>query len=130
SEELNPHISSPYLVFVSDRNSSQAIFLFDTKNRRLVDLPGLNSLDAVASHPAISEDGRYLVFAASRQGKSDIYLYDRQTQQKRNLTESLNFETRNPTITADGDRLAFEIAKNGQWDIMVMERSGAIVDNF
>jgi Tol biopolymer transport system component len=117
------------VVFVSDRNSSQAVYLFDTQRRRLVDLPGLNSLNEIASHPAITEDGRYIVFSASRQGKSDIYLYDRETQQKRNLTESLNFETRNPTISADGDRIAFEVAQNGQWDIMVVDRSGTVLKN-
>lgn len=129
AEELTPQIASPYVVFISDRYSSQAVYLFDTQRRRLVDLPGLNSLDEIASHPAITEDGRYIVFCASRQGKSDIYLYDRETQQKRNLTASLNFETRNPTISADGDRIAFEIAQNGQWDIMVMDGSGTVLNN-
>jgi Tol biopolymer transport system component len=89
-----------------------------------MDLPGLNALDEIASHPSISEDGRYIVFTASRQGKSDIYLYDRETQQKRDLTPTLNTETRNPTISADGDRIAFEVANKGQWDIMVVDRSG------
>ena len=129
AEELTPQIAFPYVVFVSDRNSSQAVYLFDTQRRRLVDLPGLNSLDEIASHPAITEDGRYIVFSASRQGKSDIYLYDRETQQKRNLTESLNFETRNPTISVDGDRIAFEVAQNGQWDVMLVDRSGTVLNN-
>ncbi|PZV26414.1 MAG: Tol biopolymer transporter periplasmic protein [Snowella sp.] len=124
SEELTPQISSPYLVFVSDRNGSQSIYLFNAQTRRLMDLPGLNALDEIASHPSISEDGRYIVFTASRQGKSDIYLYDCETQQKRDLTPTLNTETRNPTISADGDRIAFEVANNGQWDIMVVDRSG------
>jgi len=127
SEELTPQVAFPYLAFVSDRNGSQGIYLFDMKAQRLLELPGLNNLEVVASHPAVTEDGRYLVFCGNRQGKADIYLYDRQTQQKRNLTESLNFETRNPTISADGDRLAFEVAKNGQWDIMIMDKFGKIL---
>ncbi|MEB3311129.1 MAG: Tol biopolymer transporter periplasmic protein [Snowella sp.] len=124
AEEFTPQVSGTYIVFVSDRNGSQGIYLFNAQTRRLMDLPGLNSLDAIASHPAISEDGRYIVFTASRQGKSDIYLYDRETQQKRDLTPDLNAETRNPTISADGDRIAFEVAQNGQWDIRVIDRSG------
>lgn len=124
AEELTPKVSGNYIAFVSDRNGSQGIYLFNAQTRRLIDLPGLNSLDEIASHPAVSEDGRYLVFAASRQGKSDIYLYDRETQQKRDLTPNLNAETRNPTISADGDRIAFEIAQNGQWDIRVIDRFG------
>lgn len=124
SSELTPQVASPYIVFVSDRNGSQDIYLFNAQTRQLIDLPGLNSLDEVASHPSISEDGRYLVFATSRQGKSSIYLYDRQTQQKRSLTNNLQAEVRHPTISADGERIAFEVAQDGQWDIIVYDRLG------
>jgi Tol biopolymer transport system component len=127
ADELNPQIVSRYLVFVSDRNGSQDIYLFDAIDRRLLPLPGLNSLDEIASHPSISEDGRYLVFAGSRQGKTGIYLYDRETQQKRAIAPDLRAEVRNPTISADGSKIAFEVAKNGQWDIMVYDRSGQVL---
>ena len=124
AEDLDPQIRPPYIVFTSDRNGSQAIYLFNIQTRQLQPLPGLNSLDQVASQPALSEDGRYLVFAVSRQGASDIVLYDRETQQKRNLTANLEADTRNPSISADGERLAFEVAQQGQWNIMVMDRQG------
>lgn len=126
SEEIFPQVSYPFLVFTSDRNGSQGIYLHNLKSNRLENLPRLNALDQVASHPGISEDGRYIVFALSRQGKTDIVLYDRQTEQKRNLTENLAADTRNPVINADGDRIAFEVAKDGQWDIMVMDIQGNI----
>jgi len=128
SEELSPQISFPFLIFASDRNGSQSIYLYNLRTRRLEDLPRLNALDQVASHPSISEDGRYVVFALTRQGKTDIVIYDQQSQQKRNLTESLNADVRNPVINADGDRLAFEVAKQGQWDIMVMDIQGNILN--
>lgn len=113
---------------MSDRNGSQDVYLFNAQKRQLIDLPGLNSLDEVASHPSISEDGRYIVFATSRQGKSNIYLYDRQNQQKRSLTENLQAEVRNPMINADGDLVVFEIAQDGQWDIMIYNRAGNPID--
>jgi Tol biopolymer transport system component len=124
ASELTPQVVSRYIVFVSDRNGSQDVYLYDAQNRRLIDLPGLNSLDEVASHPSISEDGRYLAFAASRAGRTAIFVYDRQTQQKRNLTPDLAAEVRNPVISADGSRIAFEVAKDGQWDIYIYSRSG------
>ncbi|ACK66756.1 WD40 domain-containing protein [Rippkaea orientalis PCC 8801] len=130
ASELTPQVTASYIVFVSDRNGSQDIYLFDAQKRQLIALPGLNSLDEVASDPSISEDGRYLVFAMSRQGKSNIYLYDRQTQQKRSLTDNLQAEVRNPVINANGDRIAFEIAQDGQWDIMVYDRSGNPITTF
>ncbi|MDJ0677460.1 MAG: Tol biopolymer transporter periplasmic protein [Calothrix sp. MO_167.B42] len=122
--ELNPHISGRYIVFTSDRRGSQDIYLFDRLTRSLIDLPGLNSLDTIASHPTISEDGNYIVFINSRQGRSAVFLYDRQIRQSRNLTSNLPAEVRNPTISADGSRIAFESSVNGQWDILVYDRFG------
>ncbi|HBB34809.1 MAG TPA: Tol biopolymer transporter periplasmic protein, partial [Cyanobacteria bacterium UBA9273] len=96
--EITPQVNDRYIVFVSDRRGSQDIFLYDANEQRLLDLPGLNSLDAIASDPAISNDGRNIVFAATREGRSDIYLYNRDTNQLRNLTENLQAEVRHPTI--------------------------------
>ena len=87
-------------------------------------MPTLNSFDEVAANPSITEDGRYIAFTLSRQGRSDIYIYDRTTIVKRNLTTNLQAQVRNPVISADGSKVAFEIAANGQWDIAVYNRSG------
>jgi Tol biopolymer transport system component len=127
--ELEPRLSGRYLVLISERNGSRDVYLFDAIDRRLLPLPGLNSLDTIASRPSISEDGRYLVFAGSRQGRTAIYLYDRQTQQKRTIGEELGAEVRNPTISGDGEKIAFEVGKNGQWDIVVSDRAGQILMN-
>jgi Tol biopolymer transport system component len=126
--ELMPNVAGRYIVFVSDRRGSQDVYLYDAYERRLVDLPGLNSLDAIASHPAVSDDGRTIVFAATRQGRSGIYLYNWNTGQLRNLTANLQAEVRNPTISADGSTIAFESSENGQWDIAVYDRSGKPLD--
>ncbi|HLP88318.1 MAG TPA: Tol biopolymer transporter periplasmic protein [Nostocaceae cyanobacterium] len=122
--EANPQISGRYIVFTTDRQGSQDVYMFDRVTNNLVDLPGLNSFDVMASHPAVSEDGRFIVFAASRQGRSSIFLYDRETQQSRNLTANLQAEVRNPTISADGNRIAFEFSNNGHWDIFLSDRLG------
>ncbi len=124
ASDLEPQVTSTYIVFISDRNGSQDVYLFDAQQRQLIALPGLNALDEIASHPSISENGRYVVFASSRQGKSNIYVYDRQTEQKRNLTANLQAEVRNPIINAYGTQIAFEIAQDGQWDIMIYDVSG------
>ncbi len=131
--ELQPQIADRYLVFVSDRRGSQDIFLFDAIDRQLIDLPGLNSLDAIASHPSVSEDGKYIVFQATRQGKSGVYLYDRQLFQVRDLRDNLspeirNTEVRNPVISANGGIIAFEAAINGTWHIYLVDRGGKPLD--
>ncbi len=124
ASQLSPRIAGRYIVFTSDRRGSQDVYLFDTVDGRLIDLPGLNQLDMIASDPAVSENGRYIVFAATRQGRSAIFLYDRETRQLRNLTTDLQAEVRHPTISANGSTIAFESSANGQWDILVYDRSG------
>jgi Tol biopolymer transport system component len=111
-------------VFASDRRGSQDIFLYDLTTRALVELPGLNAIDMIAATPAISGSGRFIVFQGIREGRSGIYLYDRDTRQLRNLTENLKAEVRNPSITADGNIIAFESSAKGQWDIVLINRNG------
>lgn len=124
ASELTPQIASNYITFVSDRNGSQDVYLFDARDRRLLDLPGLNALDEIASEPSVSENGRFIAFVLSRQGKSTIAIYDRSTQQKRNLTPNIQAEVRHPSISADGTIIAFEVADRGQWNILVYRSSG------
>ena len=118
-QKAYPQIAQPYIIFVSERKGSQAIYLYNLENRSLVDTPGLNFLDATVASPSISENGKYITFAATRNGRSAIYLYDRQTQQRRNLTENIEAEVRNPSISSDGGKIVYEIARNGHWEIGV-----------
>lgn len=124
SAELSPYVAGSYITFVSDRNGSQDVYLFDAKTRRLIDLPGLNSLNEVALSPSISEDGRYLVFLIIAENKSGLYLYDRTTQQKRPIITNLKQEIKNPMISSNGEKITFEIANNGQWDIAITDIRG------
>ncbi len=122
--EMQPAIAGRYIVFASDRRSSQDIYLYDTVIRNLIEVPGLNTLDMSASNPVISENGRYIAYVGARSGLTDIYLYDRDTRQARNLTENLKAEVRHPSISADGNAIAFQSSANGQWDIVVYNRFG------
>ncbi|MCS6812582.1 MAG: Tol biopolymer transporter periplasmic protein [Cyanobacteria bacterium] len=122
--DQSPQMAGRYLIFVSDRRGSQDIYLYDLTTQRLIDLPGLNAPDFIASQPSISADGQFIVFTGIRQGISGIYLYNRNTRQLRNLTASLRAAVRNPSISADGRRIAFESSVNGQWDVVVYDRAG------
>lgn len=126
--DLQPALTGQYIVWISDRGTSQDLYLYDLKSRQLIDLPGLNAVDSVASHPDLSADGRYIVFAASRQGRSNIFIYDRQLRTLKNLTENLNADVRHPTISSDGTIIAFESNARGQWDIVLYTRSGQPVN--
>lgn len=122
--EHEPQVVGNYMVFISDRNGSQEVYLYDLASHKLIDLPGLNSVDSVASHPGVSANGRHIVFAASHGGDVDIYRYDRQVRRLQNLTANLDAEVRNPTINGEGNTIAFESNANGQWDLVLVDRSG------
>ncbi|WP_414406230.1 TolB family protein [Synechococcus sp. R65.1] len=114
-----------YLVFSSARGGSQAIFLYDLVEQRLVDLPGLNSSDVAASSPDISADGRYIVYVSNALGKSEIFLYDRETRRVENISSRVPGDVRNPTISGDGRFIAFESNGRGQWNIEIFDRGPA-----
>ncbi len=101
--------------------------------------------NAASEHPAISDDGRYIVFASSATNLVDgvagkqIYLYDRNTSTmsvvSRNSAEELaNDDSDNPSISADGMSIVFESRAtnllgagedtNGFSDIFLRDRSG------
>ncbi|MGQ9836958.1 MAG: TolB family protein [Cyanobacteriota bacterium] len=114
-----------YLVFSSARSGSQDIFLYDTQERRLVDLPNLNSRDVATTSPDISADGRYIVYVSNALGKSEIFLYDRQTRNIQNISSRIAGDVRNPTISGDGRFIAFESNGRGQWNIEIFDRGPA-----
>jgi len=64
---INSQVAGRYIVFTSDRFGRQDVYLFDALERRLIDC-GLNSFDAIAADPAVSENGRYIVFSLAVRG--------------------------------------------------------------
>ncbi|WP_338431563.1 Tol biopolymer transporter periplasmic protein [Synechococcus elongatus IITB3] len=127
--ELFPSLGDrSLLVFVSDRRGSQDAYLYNWEQRQQIPLPGLNSLDLLVEHPAISADGNWIAFAGSRGDRTNIYLYDRRSQQLRNLTANLEAIVRNPSLSRDGQRIAFEAALGGQWDVLVYDRDAGPLD--
>lgn len=122
--EIQPHFSHDghYLVFSSDRQKTRSIFLFDTRTRRLLPLPGLNFPSSMQSQPSISADGRYIVYVSEQLGRPNIFIYDRTKQQSKNITKNVLGQVRNPTISGNGRLIAFENNRSGQWNIEIYDR--------
>lgn len=110
------------LVFISNRNGSNQIFVYDLQQRRFLDLPSLNRTGEIAQTPSISRTGRYIVYVSSIEGKPDIVLYDRADKRSQIITERYRSWVRNPRISPDGRYIVFETARRGQWDIEVLDR--------
>lgn len=111
-----------WLAFVSNRNGSNQILLYNLQERQFVQVMGLTPNSAIADSPSLSQTGRYLVYIFNFQGRSDIALYDRATKRSEILTRGYRSWLRNPHISSDGRYIVFETAKRGQWDIEVLDR--------
>ena len=116
-----------YLVFSSDRQARQGIFLYDVQRRRLINLPGLNKPNAMQYQPDISADGRYIVYISEERGKPEVFVYDRQTFQTEPIDEVPFGQVRQPTISGNGRFIAFETNRSGHWDVQIYDR-GSNVD--
>jgi Tol biopolymer transport system component len=107
-----PNNTGSLVAFVSDRNGSPDVLVYDAGGDSLLNLPDLAS-DSTDTEPSLTPDGRYLAFASTRPGGSggfDIYLYDLQTRAFITLSASVNtaMHERNPTVSPSGNVLSYE----------------------
>jgi len=111
-----------FLAFVSNRDGTRSILLYDLREKRYVPLPRLNRRDAIAEFPSLSYTGRYIVYMASDSARPEIEIYDRATQQVQILTGGYRGWFRNPKVSSDGRYIVFETSRRGQWDIEMLDR--------
>lgn len=115
-----------FLAFVSNREGTRSILLYDLRNKQYLNLSRLNRRDAIAESPSLSATGRYITYIASDNARSEIELYDRAKQQVQILTMGYRGWFRNPKISPDGRYIVFETGARGQWDIEVLDRGGGV----
>jgi Tol biopolymer transport system component len=115
-----------WLAFVSNRNGSNQILLYDLREERFQDPLGLNRSDVIAESPSLSRTARYIVYIASLQGRPEIVLYDRETKRSELITQGYRSWVRNPYISSDGRYIVFETSRRGQWDLEVYDRGPLI----
>jgi Tol biopolymer transport system component len=122
--EQQPSLSGDgrFLAFISNRNATDQILIYDLQQQQLLNYPGLNPGGAIATEPSISRTGRYVVYISSFQGKPEIVLYDRATKRSEILTLNYRSWLRNPQISPNGRYIVFETSRRGQWDIEVIDR--------
>ncbi len=115
-----------YLGFVSDRQESRKIYLYDLQQQQFVDLPHLNRPHAVMESPSLSVTGRYIAYLTNTQAYPQIDLYDRATQRSVALTPGYLGWIRHPVISPDGRYVVFESSREGRWDIEVLDRGARV----
>jgi len=94
------------LAFVTKKGESDALHLYDVKQRYLIRTLQFNNIVVLAS-PHWSPDGTKIVFAANdKAGKMDLYVYDFRTEQLQRLTND-SYDDRDPVWTPDGKHIVF-----------------------
>src|SRR5262245_3658030 len=105
------------VVYSSIQPANWDLYIFDQPGatpRRLTMDPGLDY------NPAISPDGRWIVFTSERNGSPDLYALDLQNPAApRQLTKSPAMEDA-AAFSPDGRRLLFVSTEDGNPDIRVM----------
>jgi TolB protein len=87
-------------------------------NKKTITQGGMNK------DPAVSPDGKTLVFCSSRDGEYDLYLMDIKGDNVKRLLKSPGLEAR-PCWSPDGKRIAFTSNRDGNFEIYVCDRDGA-----
>ncbi len=131
-------------LVADDTNTFRDVFLYDvpTGNMQCVSRGNLGGDGGHVSNPAISGNGRFIVFsslasnlgAGDENGLSDVFVFDRQTQTIERIAPTYdglepNGDSYNPVISADGRFIAFSsIATNFCLDTEGGIRKGFLYD--
>lgn len=106
------------VVYVSRAYGSQDIWLMDQdgKNQRQL----TTAETRIDRYPAVTPDGRYIVFVSTRTGNSNIYRYDLNTGEQKQLTNGASEEF--PAVSADGKWVIFAATgsiKHTLWKVSI-----------
>ncbi len=113
------------LLFVSKVGERDAIYLLDTKNRKVLDRIFFEGA-RILNSPAPSPDGRFIAFSAiDNNGKSDLFIYHTETEQFSRLTDDY-YEDVHPDWHPHRDLIVFSSDRcpegmNGKYAIYTID---------
>lgn len=111
-----------YIVFVSDRDGDEELFLYDVMNKHIERLTDNTAQDY---SPSFSPDGQEIVFVSNMHDKTkwEIYKVNRVTKKVSRLTNN-DYWDGFPKFSSDGKTIVFSSRRNGTDDIYVMGKNG------
>jgi Tol biopolymer transport system component len=126
-----PDSTARRIAFVSTRNGNLDVFVWDRDSSGVLSLPDLAS-PANDVDPALTPDGRWLVFASDRapSGSYRLFLYDLETRLFVAMPGlSAPGVQRHPSIHRDATRMAFESDRAdglGRIDVWLYNRTSGV----
>jgi hypothetical protein len=75
--------------------------------------------------PAVSADGRYIVFLATAESETAIHLLDTTTDADPRLVKRSALPLASPAVSPDGSRIAFQMMPREDWEIYVIASDGS-----
>ncbi|MEN3046632.1 MAG: hypothetical protein ABDH49_06600 [Candidatus Hydrothermales bacterium] len=96
---LSFSLDGQYLAIVSSGGKSDVLFIFDIEKNKFIKKREFSELDAVYE-PSFNPKRKEVVFAGIKDGFSDIYIYNVQTNQLISLVED-KFDDRTPVFIND-----------------------------
>jgi Tol biopolymer transport system component len=113
--------SNATIVFCSDRDGDNEIYLMDADGGNIVQLT-FNSYEE--SGAMCSPDGRRIAFVSGRDGNSEIYVVNVDGSGLERLTND-SLEDLGPSWSRDGTKIAFTSDRDGDREIFVMNSDGS-----
>ncbi|MCK5878695.1 MAG: PD40 domain-containing protein [Holophagae bacterium] len=107
------------IAFTSFRNHNPDLFLMTVGKG----IQTIYHAEGIGSTPDFSADGKWLLFSASEDGNTDIYVYNIEKQTTTRLTRHIAIDT-SPRFSPNGKEIVFTSDRYGAPRIYAMDRDG------
>lgn len=107
------------IAFTARKEGTSHLFVVNVLTKKIVDSIKIPSVRDIQS-PCFSKNGRTLFFVGNKNGQFDLFEYQRDGGQSRNLTEDA-FVDRNPKVSPDGKELVYSSSRDGFFKVFAID---------
>ncbi len=108
--------NTPFILFVSDPEKNDEVFILDLQTNRIRNLTNKTSRDW---HPTWSQDGTRIAFNSDRDGNEEIYVMQANGLDQTDLTNSSSRDL-SPDWSPVAEEIAFISDRDGGFDLYIL----------